>query len=86
MERVAVLRLLFVATVVFGLLAKTVHATSPGQHGDQQGKRPLLYSREFLLNLQNSNSPILDLDLPAEMNRNDDSVKVRKHRRGNKEK
>ena len=87
MERVSLLRLLFVATVVFGLLENTVHVTSPSQHGDQQGKGPLRYSREFLLNLQNSdieNSAIPDLDLPAEMYKNDDSVKFRKRKRGKK--
>ena len=74
MERVSLLRLLFVATVTFGLLENTVHATSPGQHGNQQGNGPLRYSREFLLNLQNStveNSPIPDLDLPSKINKND---------------
>ena len=49
----SLLRLLCVATVVFGLLENTVHATSPGQHGDQLGKGPLRYSPELLLNLQN---------------------------------
>ena len=43
----------FVTTVIFGLLENTVHTTSPGQHGDQQGNGPLRYSCEFLLHLQN---------------------------------
>ena len=84
MDKVSLLRLLCVAAVVFGLLEYTVYASSSGQHGDHQGKGPLRYSHEFSLNLQNSNSPIPDLDLPAEMNKNDDSVKVRKHKRGKK--
>ena len=84
MERVSLLRLLCVVSVIFGLLENTVHATSPGQHGDQQGKGSLRYSREFLLSPQNSDSPIPNLDLPAEMNKNDDNVKVRKRKRGKK--
>ena len=51
------LRLLSAATVTFGLLENTVHATSPGQHGDQQGKGPLRCSCEFLLNLQTLTVP-----------------------------
>ena len=70
--------------MIFGLFENTVHATSLGQHGDQQGKGPLPYSRDSLLSLQNSNSPIPTFDFPAEMNKNDDSVKVRKSKRGKK--
>ena len=71
--------------MIFGLFENTVHATSPGQHGDQQGKGPLRYNSEFLLNLQNSNSPIPTLDFPADMNKNDDSVKSGRVREERKE-
>ena len=84
MESDSLLTLACVVSVISGLFDSTVHATSPGQHGDQQGKGPLRYSREFLLSLQNSDSPIPTLDFPSEMKKYDDSVKVRKRKEENK--
>ena len=73
MESGSLLMLVCAVSVIFGFCVNTVHAMSPGQHGDQQGKGPLRYSREFLLSLQNSDSPIPTLDFPLEMYKYDDS-------------
>ena len=83
MESGSLLMLVCAVSVIFGFCVNTVHVMSPGQHGDQQGKGPLRYSREFLLSLQNSDSPIPTLDFPLEMYRYDDS-NVRKRKRGRK--
>ena len=51
------------------------------QHVDQQGKGPLrCYCREFLLGLQNSDSPIPTLDFPSELYKDGDNVKDRKRK------
>ena len=84
MESGSLLMLVCAVSVIFGFCVNTVHAMSPCQHGDQQGKGPLRYSREFLLGLQNSVSPIPTLYFPSEMYKNGDSVKDRKHKRGKK--
>ena len=85
MESGSLLMLVGAVFVIFGFCVNTVHAMSPCQHGDQQGKGPLrCYSREFLLGLQNSVSPIPTLDFPSEMYKNGDSVKDRKRKRGKK--
>ena len=83
MESGSLLMLVCAVSVIFGFCVNTVHVMSPGQHGDQQGKGPLRYSREFLLSLQNSHSPISTLDFPPEMYKYDDS-NVRKQERGKK--
>ena len=84
MESGSLLMLVCAVSVIFGFFVNTVHAMSPCQHGDQQGKGPLRYSREFLLGPQNSDSPIPTLDFPSEMYKNGYSVKVRKRKRGKK--
>ena len=85
MESGSLLMLVCAVSVIFGFCVNTVHAMSPCQHGDQQGKGPLrCYSREFLRGLQSSVSPIPTLDFPSEMYKNGDSVKDRKRKRGKK--
>ena len=85
MESGSLLMLVCAVSVIFGFCVNTVHAMSPCQRGDQQGKGPLrCYSREFLLGLQNSDSPIPTLDFPSEMYKNGDSVKDKKRKRGKK--
>ena len=85
MESGSLLMLVCAVSVIFGFFVNTVHAMSPCQHVDQQGKGPLrCYSREFLLGFQNSDSPIPTLDFPSEMYKNGDSVKDRKCKRGKK--
>ena len=82
MESGLLLMLVCAVSVIFGFFVNPVHAMSPA-HGDQQGKGPLRYSREFLLSLQNSDSPIPTLDFPLELYKYDNS-NVRKRKRGKK--